>query len=357
MSPVLLTLFAICCGVAGCAAPVDLSAVSKYAATTAQAGSSFSALASDYYVSCIRETEASEHIIDDTTQPAPLLLGDISRKALLLGVIGTLQPGYVLPRGVGGTPTLAAASTPTPIPSPARPEATATAAPPPVCPTEHEISGSWDQSNGIILSYVQSLGALAAVDAVPTPNPSPLASPLLKIGVTQTQITAGSNVLSTISSFFAGQAQEHAIATFLAQVNPSMKDAVESLEVVDAAYAIRLQNEHTELTGDYRAFVDAELATRGMIKGDGPAAVAQRLAIDQRMLHAKQAVVADVALINQRRTASIAYGSAIAGILKTHEDLYDASTRRATIKDYIGVIQTTGAPVVRDLEALAKAVK
>jgi hypothetical protein len=44
-------------------------------------------------------------------------------------------------------------------------------------------------------------------------------------------------------------------------------------------------------------------------------------------------------------------------ILKTHEQLYDASQRSASFADYLKIVQTTGEPVITNLIDLAKAVK
>ena len=49
--------------IVACAAPVDLSAVQKYASTTAAAGTSFSALAADFTASCLRGNAALDGLV------------------------------------------------------------------------------------------------------------------------------------------------------------------------------------------------------------------------------------------------------------------------------------------------------
>jgi hypothetical protein len=353
----LWALVAATAGIAACAAPVDLSAISTYATTTARAGTSFAALAADFEASCWRENAVANHLLDNASEsPPPLILADVTKAALEVGVTGALQAGYTPPPQAGTslalpTPSSAPTSTPagrspagavTPVPSAS------------TCSTEHDISVSWNRSNGIVLSYVQSLGALAAVDAVPTPNPSPLAGPLEKIGVSSAQVAAGSTVLTTITSFFERQQQDRAITSFLAAVDPYMDGAIASLEIVDGAYAINLESEYNVLTGEYQRYVNTELYMRGQISGNSRAATRRRLAIDQQLVRTRGAVIAAIAMINQHRQASIAYGNALDAILRTHKALYAASKGRASLKDYVNVIKTTGVPVLLNLETLSE---
>ena len=47
----------------------------------------------------------------------------------------------------------------------------------------------------------------------------------------------------------------------------------------------------------------------------------------------------------------------MAGILKTHQELYRKSQSKASFRDLLNVIKTTGQPVLSDLQDLMKAVK
>jgi len=348
-------LIAIGVAAAGaCTAPVDLSAVQKYASTTAAAGASFSALAADFQASCARYNDAHDYVVNAASSPTlPILVGDPSTAQLTDAVsiaALVLQPGYQF------VPVASSSSVPTPSPNVPAPIPTAmsNAA---TCENAADVSKAWGQANSTVLAYVQSLGNLANVDAVPTINPSPLASPLAKIGVSSSAIQASSAILGSIAKFYTLQTSERDISRFLAEVNPSMPGATEALRYVDAVYSIELADEFIEIETQYGGFARTELRNYDTIKGSSQGSINRRLAIAQRLLSTKAAVLSALTFINNQRQASAAYGSAIDQILKTHEQLYEASQRRATLSDYLNVIQTTGAPVLTDLDTLAKAVK
>jgi hypothetical protein len=331
---------------AACAAPVDLSAVSKYASTTAQAGTSFSALAADFKESCLRYNEAQDYLVEGRISSTPPTLIGAPTIAELKEAVSiesfNLEPGY----------------TAVPITSvPGAAVSLHTAPAHDVCKDADDVSAAWNQANTTVLSYVQALGNLANVDAVPTANPSPLATALAKAGVSSADIQAGSAVLGTISKFFTNQAAQKDIRGFLVAVNPSMPGAIESLEVVDTSYSLELQDEYAAIETQYAPYVREELSNYEQITGTAQESVNQRSLIARTLLQKRAAVVSALAFINNQRKACVAYGAAIEQILKTHEQLYAASQRSATLSDYISIVQTTGAPVLTNLETLAKGIK
>lgn len=342
--PAILGVLALV-ALAACAAPIDLSAVQTYASTTAQAGSSFAALAADFSASCERYNAAADYLINAATAPqAPTLVGDMSvaqiTDAASIETIA-LQPGYDFIPPAGAPPA--------PAPTGSAQGVT--------CADAVDVGTAWESSNADLLSYVQALGNLANVTAIPTPNPSPLASPLAKIGVPAAAIQAGSSLLSTIAGFFNQQASQRDIRTFMAAVNPSMPGAVEALELADAYYSVELQDEFAEIQTQYAVFARTELANYAKVTGNSQTEMDNRASIAHTILATKAVTVSALGLINNQRQASAAYGAAVAQILKTHEQLYDASQRGAKLTDYLSIVQTTGAPVVTDLISLAKAVK
>ncbi len=227
--------------IVACAAPVDLSAVQKYASTTAAAGTSFSALAADFTASCLRGNAALDGLVYATnSRSVPTIVGILSTAQLTdaATIVPTLDPGYTYVAPSPG-PTTPPLSAPAILPRQA------------TCDDAADVSKSWDKANATVLAYVQSLGNLADVDAIPTPNPAPLASPLEEVGVSSAAVQAGSNLLTEIASFYYRNKSDRYIREFLAQVNPSMPGAMETLEVVNAAYSLELASEFTFIAARY----------------------------------------------------------------------------------------------------------
>lgn len=354
--------------IVACAAPVDLSAVQKYASTTAAAGTSFSALAADFTASCLRGNAALDGLVYATnSRSVPTIVGILSTAQLTdaATIVPTLDPGYTYVAPSPG-PTTPPLSAPAILPRQA------------TCDDAADVSKSWDKANATVLAYVQSLGNLADVDAIPTPNPAPLASPLEEVGVSSAAVQAGSNLLTEIASFYYRNKSDRYIREFLAQVNPSMPGAMETLEVVNAAYSLELASEFTFIAARYPGFardqlkkyaaatssiaaIDAEVAQnphrRKALESNRAALEGQQISIARGLLRKRAAVVSALDLINRQRKASASYGAAIEQILKTHEQLYAASQGSATLKDYLTIIQTTGAPVLTNLVNLAQAIK
>ncbi len=365
-----LALFA-CAGFVACAAPVDLSAVQKYANATASAGTSFEALADDFASTCAR-TNAAQNA---------LLLGALSTKDVtLIAIPSTSQlekaatinltpgPGYVY-------------VAPSPLPSgwlPSEPKALSSGD----CDEYRAVSKAWDRANSVVLSYVQALGNLADVDAVPTPNVAPLATPLQQVGVSSTDVEAVGDVISRITKFYAEKQAKDNISTFLQKVNPPMEGAIDALEVVDAAYSQELESELNSISIIYGAFVRQEIHEyQVMVKNYDEAATlsarcgdmaqgkcrslaarlsrlqGRRMTMAMDIVRRQAATQSALDFINDRRKASVAYGNAVAQILKTHEALYTASQGTASLQDYADIVQSTGAPVLVDLLTLAKVVK
>lgn len=329
-----------------CAAPVDLAAVQRYASTTAQAGTSFASLAADFKGSCLRSNEIENYVVDSGPERRSRVLLTVPSTAQLMADVSiegiALAPGYTL----GAAPAQSSSS------APASAAISVTVPTDNTCEGAAEVSAAWDGANTTVLNYVQALGNLAGVDAEPGPSPSPLAPQLEKAGVSPEGIAAGSNLLSSIAAFFYHNAASRDIRSFLAAVNPSMPGAMQSLEIVDAAYSIELADEFDATTRQYGVAARRDLRDYAAASGK-----AERSAIARDLLRKRSAVVSALDNINDRRQGSAAYGSAIAQILATHEQLYEASQRSATLSDYLNVIQTTGAPVLTNLDKLMKAVK
>jgi hypothetical protein len=362
---------------ASCAAPTDLSAISKYAATTAQSADTFAAVAADYGASCKRYISISEGIVETSSTSQVATFGTVKPNLRAFLIVDQPRPGYTLPPDVPPLPVTAAPASVLPS-SESDP-----------CMVANEVSSSWNQANGTVLDYVKALGNLAGVDAVPSPNPSPLVAGLSAAGVSSAATQAVSSLISSIAAYFENQAREHAINSFLSTVNPNMQGAVGALETVDAAYTVRLIAEYTATRDDYNAYVRIALspgpselpkcqllhaatainmclaslskAEQCQLRAPKSSAEACLAKLNEtkyrRLLNTKGTVEAYLASVNEKLRASSDYGSAVEGVLKTHEQLYDSSQRNATFADYVKIIQTTGAPVVTDLLDLEKAVK
>jgi hypothetical protein len=338
--PVFGLVFAGACSVAGCGAPMDLSALSSYASTTASSASSFAAVAVDFGASCERYRSVVSGLLESgsSVQPPPVLLSEKPGLDAFLLPGASPVPGYIyappLVAGTSSAPLLVSGDS--------------------SCDDAQTVATAWDQANVTVLKYVQALGNLAGVDAAPTADPAPLATGLTKAGVSGPAVQAVSTLVTTISSYFVAHEQNAAIAGFLQSVNDALPVAIDALEVTDAAYTIELDNEFRKTTSQYGTFVRAEaLARDALPAGD----IAGRDAFNRRLAQTKGVVEAALSAIDDHLRASRAYGNAIACILATHRDLYKRSRTKASLADYARIIQTTGAPVFTSLQALAKAVK
>lgn len=323
--------------VAGCAAPTDLSAISKYATTTAQSADSFAALAADYLASCQRYHAIFQGIIETSAAPqtASFVTTNPQLEAFLLPRESP-QPGYTTPPGI-------------PVP---QPMASGSLGPQPAgsdsCADPRTISLAWREANAAVLGYVQALGSLAGVDAAPTPNPSPLVAGLAAVGVSSAATSAISDLIVKIGSYFELRARDREINTFLAAVNPYMPVAIGALEQTDASYTILLESEYNLAIAKYNGYARIEMQSLSSKNGAQTA---------RQLLRTRSTVEAYLASVNQKLRASADYGQAVETILTTHQQLYEASQSSASFADYLKVIQTTGEPVVTDLLDLAKAVK
>jgi hypothetical protein len=341
--PVFGMLFAGACIVAGCGAPMDLGALSSYASTTASSASSFAALAADFGASCERYRSVVSGLLESGSSvlQSPVLLSETPGLDAFLLPGASPAPGYIyappatpLVPGTFSAPLLVSGDS--------------------SCDDALSVSTAWGQANVTVLKYVQALGNLADVDAVPTANPAPLATGLTKAGVSGPAVQAVSTLVTTIGSYFVAHEQNAAIAGFLQSVNDALPVAIDALEVTDAAYTIELDNEFRKTTSQYGTFVRSEALARDALPAGN---VAGRDAFNRRLALTKGAVESALSAIDDHLRASRAYGSAIAGILATHQNLYKRSRTKASLADYAKIIQTTGAPVFTSLQALAKAVK
>lgn len=335
--------------IAGCAAPLDSAAISTYATTTAQSATAFAAVARDFGASCERRARALQGIVVPDTIPVqvPVLIAEAPPQDAFQ-IQAPSAAGYTLPPAArdAGTPTETKEPAGTNVPN--VPNV-------PNCADASDVSTGWDEANGVILNYVQALGNLANVDAAPSPNPAPLVAGLAKAGVTSAATKALSDLVVKIASFFQGQARDREIRTFLEAVNPHVPNAIAALQVVDASYTIQLEAEYSKTRAQYATYVRNEVFRRDALakKGDftGSEAINRRLALT------RAGVGAALDSINQHLRASRDYGNAMAGILKTHQELYRKSQSKASFRDLLNVIKTTGQPVLSDLQDLMKAVK
>jgi hypothetical protein len=334
---------------ASCTAPNDLAAIQQYASVTAQSGSSFAALAADYAASCERYRKLLLGVIetDTTSQPVATMITNNPQLAALLIPNASPQPGYVAPAPVdSGSPPSAA--------TPVAPLAAAAPTDSNYCNTAREISVSWNNANAVVLDYVQSLGNLAGVDAIPSPNPSPFVAGLAAAGVSSAATQAVSNLIVTITNFFLNQERNREITRFLSAVNPTFPGAIGALEQVDGYYSTRLDNEYRQTINQYNAYA---FNTYTHPESHYGRHVPSRQQVAADLLRVKSVVQASLSATNQRLRACADYGAAVETILATHRQLYAASQRGATFADYMRIVQTTGAPVVTNLIDLAKAVK
>jgi hypothetical protein len=338
---ILLLPFLGACVFASCAAPASLSAISSYASTTAASATSFATLAADYGASCERYRSAVLGLIEPSSaaQQSPVVVGVAPGEDAFLLPDASPAPGYTY---TASTAAGDAASSPVLISGDSN------------CNDALEVSRAWDQANVTVLNYVQALGNLANVDAIPTANPAPLATGLTKAGVAAPTVQAASTLITTISAFFVSNVQERDISAFLQSVNPYMARSIEALEITDASYTLELDNEFRKTTSQYAVFVRAEVQARDALKATD---VSGRDAFNRRLARTKGAEEAALSSINQRLQASHAYGAAVGAILATHQDLYKKSLTKASLADYVKIVETTGAPIFTNLQTLAKAVK
>ncbi|MGC2633753.1 MAG: hypothetical protein WA215_06005 [Candidatus Cybelea sp.] len=333
---------------ASCAAPNDLSAIQRYASITAQSGTSFAALAADFAASCERYRTLYLGIVQTdaaSQQVATLITDDPKVDAFVIPNVSP-QPGYIAPPPQGTSDTTSASSGSTS----ATPLATAN---PMDCATAGKISVSWGNANAVVLNYVQALGNLAGVDAVPTANPSPLVSGLEAAGVSGAATQAIGNLIKEISNYVFESRRNGEITKFLADVNPTFPTAVEALEQVDGFYSTRLDNEYRDTINQYNIYAQSLYYYPPKQNGR----TLSRRQVAANLLRVRTAVQAALVATNQRLRACADYGAAMQTILATHQQLYEQSQKGATFADFLNVIQTTGAPVVTNLTDLAKAVK
>ena len=334
--------------VASCAAPTDYSAIQAYTTTTAQSADAFAILSADFAKSCDRYRIVALGLVEPNAQAA--------QSATIVAAAPSLAAFLI----AGGVPRsgyrLSAASRLQSAPNAAAAPAIVTN-----CDGARAASEAWADANGALLNYVQALGNLAGVDAVPTVNPSPFVAGLSQAGVSASATQAVSGLIASIGAFFINQARERQIAQFLDAVNPYMPGALEALQVTDAAYTIELESEYTMTVARYDAYVREEIAERNRRaaarEGNSQATRGATYAISARLARTKGAVEASLAAIDRRLRASAAYGAAVEAILKTHEELYDAAQTRASLNDYLEIVKSAGQPVVANLTELTKAVK
>lgn len=294
--------------VSACAPNVDLQAVQQYSKATADASTSFSSVASDYYQTCLRRRELQ-------LKPREMAQTLIQ-----------MNPAYTATKPLALT-----------TPAPATP-----------CLAELNVSQEWDRRNGIVLGYVRALGYLAGVDVQPTF--APLGNALVSASIiTQAQDDAFTQLAQQISSTAIRGAQRDAIANAVKTVNPSLIPAVAALKKVDDAYGQTLNAEFNETSAYYYTLIRSELPQRA--GATPPPAVVDTIAA-QRKRYADA-----LNAINDKRTSTLAYAAVLDDILSTHQQLYDAVQSKPSLQSYIGIVRQDALPLYQDVESLAKVVK
>ena len=348
---------------AGCASTTDLNAVQQYGQTAAAAQDSFNAIALDYAASCSRRVELELDVRELATQPVQLAAG---------AEFPTPEP-----RGSASTPSPAPTESPLPIPT-VIPSPIATPSPQDLdCASANAVSADWKHGNDIVLGYVQKLGAIAGVDAAPTPF-TPLGTALTSAnilnGAQNTAISALANDLT--QQFIAGD-QRQIIAETVKQVNPDLQKAIFALRQVDFAY-VQVLNAEFNVTDDYyHCLITTELAEKSLnhvtfkpiflaskpqqalwkcpTNPSSPSRIS--LALRNKILGQRQALRDTLNALNQHRAASIAYASVLVGMRDTHRQLYQQAVSNAAIGDYVAVLQRTIIPLFKDVQALQGATK
>jgi hypothetical protein len=323
---------------AGCASTTDLQAVAKYGQTASAARESFADIAADFAGSCFRRREL-------TLPPRELVTTQIG-----------LAPAY--PTEPPATaPAAAAAASAAPVPTGSFRD--------PRCANAAAVSADWTADNDVVLGYVRKLGEIASLDAAPTF--SPLGDALVAPGMlSATQNSAFAALANDLSQQLVAGDQRRLIASTVRLVDPSFRVAVASLKQVDTFYGDMLDSEFNETFVYYHCLIASELAARPPISAverpglpcpsEGiPATISP--ALRAQVLGQRRAFDEALAAINRRRTSTVAYAGVLDELEKTHETLYDATTRGATMGDYLGVLQTTVLPLEIDVRSLQAAVK
>jgi hypothetical protein len=236
------------------------------------------------------------------------------------------------------------------------------------CNNAMAVSTEWKQKNDVVLGYVQKLGEIAGVDV--QPSFAPLGSALQSGNfISSTQNTAFQNLANDLSKQIIAGDLRQMIADTVTDVNPDFKTAVEALKQVDGAYGQMLNSEYNETYAYYHCLIAYEMTQKpsktpfdfkpklqscpsnAMFPAEIP------LTLREQILEQRLSFTTSLNNINQRSTASIEYARVLDSMEQTHETLYEAATRQATLKDYVAQLQTTIIPLYRDVDALAKAVK
>jgi hypothetical protein len=316
---------------AGCAQQIDLQAVQKYAQATADAGTSFSVVASGYYASCLRRHELNL----PPSQWAKVLIN------LPPTASPQPQPSITPPSGPQNDPS---------------------------CEQAHRVSIAWDSGNNILLGYVQALGNVAGVDVQPT------FAPLISALVSANALPAGAqtpiqSLASDLSNIIISGDLRQDIATTVSAANPSMKAATDGLKLVSTDYATYLQSEHDDTNTYYRGVIWRECQAALPSSPKKPqvsynSAITISSCADVRLLSPslrdtiflqRQRWNQALTAVNQALQANTQYADAIDTIETTHQHLYDATQKKLDVQDYINILQKDVMPLYQDAENLRKA--
>jgi hypothetical protein len=223
--------------IVACAPNVGLSTVSQYATMAQQAQASFDAIADDFDASCARQRELA------------IQLNDL-----------TWAPWVPTPSAAPTNTPSIAKPTPTPFFSPSLPEECVVT----IDYEEHglgSVSADWRKGNDTLLAYVQSLGALANVNAAPSPSGvATFSGAAAKVGlIPAPTATLLVSFLDSIYSYWQQREREQSIARFVIAMNsPDPKTgvvpfpaAISALTVVGKAYTGLIDGECSKVNSVY----------------------------------------------------------------------------------------------------------
>jgi hypothetical protein len=326
---------------AGCNQNVDLTAVQKFAETTAAAGTSFDALASDWASSCQRRW--------------PL----VAEPRALAGLHAPLRPGYRWPPAppagpAGFAPTAAAPSLDL--------KALANLSD---CKVEAGLSRSWRDHNAIVLNYVRALGAIAKVDKVPKFDSIGTELESAKI-VSKPQVDAFQSLLNTIALAETRIGQEDAIARAAVAVKDDLPAAVAALKLADSEYSNALAIEYDGVISTYSQLICEAVLSAGRVSGGSsvgrcilppnfPSTIrpADRLRIEQYT----NALTERVDSINAKRAATIGYADALDTIVATNQEIVDRAQHKVDFGVVVEVVKKHVVDLVKAVSVVQKAVK
>jgi hypothetical protein len=335
-----LSAFFIACGIVACGPNVNLSAVQQYATMAQQARASFDAIADDYDASCERQRELVVRASDLTWLPP--IPG--------LQIIATASPAPKIPH-----PAV------TPFFGPQAQEFCVVTA-----DFEHyplgAVSSDWKRANDTLLTYIQSLGAIASVDVKPSAVPNLSGAAVAAHLIPSPAATAIASFGTAIFNYWQATAKERDITSFLEATNKAdpithltpFAEVITALEVAGSTYTGTLLFNECSETEDLYSTALKELSSSDIPQNDG------LIRMRAYRLRAKWSV--DLAACANRQALGRAYLAALQKISDTNDELVKAErqprgSRTALlhdINDLSGVVSALYTLVSQSLPAKLK---